>query len=139
MFTILGLATLLFAPRMGPSDFQTYQYAPLRHPRSIRLLRLKHSSGSSLRWEIIEASVDNSPDYEALSYVWGSSTLEETILCNGKPLKVTSNCAEALRNLQPPPGGERLVWVDFICINQSSIHERNQQVALMAQIYGKAK
>ena len=33
----------------------------------------------------------------------------------------------------------RLVWIDAICIDQSSIPERNQQVTHMGEIYTKAR
>jgi hypothetical protein len=33
----------------------------------------------------------------------------------------------------------RYIWIDQICIDQSNLPERNQQVAIMGQIFGKAR
>lgn len=34
---------------------------------------------------------------------------------------------------------EQFLWIDAICINQKDIEERNQQVAIMEQIYSTAE
>ena len=60
------------------------------------------------------------------------------IICDGKELGITPNCEAALRRLRQP-GKPRLVWVDSICIDQTSIPERNQQVKYIGEIYGQAK
>jgi hypothetical protein len=52
-------------------------------------------------------------------------------------LQVTPNCLSALRALRHRSRPRKL-WIDAICIDQTSTAERNQQVPLMAEIYGKA-
>ena len=79
--------------------------------------------------------------YEALSYVWGSSVGTVPIVCNKKALLVTPSCESALRHLRLKDR-TRVLWVDSICIDQDntaeSIRERNILVASMGEIYAKA-
>jgi hypothetical protein len=79
--------------------------------------------------------------YDALSYVWGSSLLTNKIQCGPDPsvyLEVTANAFTALRQLRRPDT-ETLIWVDAICINQKDIQDRNKQVSIMDQIYLSAR
>lgn len=77
------------------------------------------------------------PDYEALSYVWGSSKERIGITCNSKDTKVTRNLWEALQRVRLADR-PRLLWVDAICINQGNTGERGHQVRLMSLIYRRA-
>ncbi|KAI0896325.1 heterokaryon incompatibility protein-domain-containing protein [Annulohypoxylon nitens] len=81
---------------------------------------------------------DGGLEYEALSYVWGEATVTSSITLNGKPFQVTTNLENALRALRFPKK-KRVVWIDAICINQTSIPERNQEVRRMGEIYSRAK
>jgi hypothetical protein len=77
------------------------------------------------------------PEYEALSYVWGDSSMRTTIkLCEQEYL-VTTNLESALQQIRPI-NETRTLWVDAICINQDDIAERNSQVLLMDAIYRKS-
>jgi Heterokaryon incompatibility protein (HET) len=80
-------------------------------------------------------SLNENPQYVALSYVWGSSAVTENIIVNGSPFPVTINLARALRQLEDSP---LLLWVDAICINQRDVKERNSQVRMMGDIYRNA-
>ncbi|KAF1847437.1 HET-domain-containing protein, partial [Cucurbitaria berberidis CBS 394.84] len=94
-----------------------------------------------LQGSIVEASLDKVPEYFALSYTWGNPELCKEISIDGKTLKITQNCADALRRMLRGKA-ERLIWVDSICINQAgdpaALEERGKQVALMDEIYRKA-
>ncbi|KAL1861685.1 hypothetical protein VTK73DRAFT_6970 [Phialemonium thermophilum] len=98
-----------------------------------------------------------SPEYEALSYVWGSpdspeialvrnvATMAngrpETIALTGKsflPLFITRNLAGALRHLRRSDKA-RTLWIDAICINQEDKGERNHQVLRVTSVYTLAK
>ncbi|MCJ1378901.1 hypothetical protein MMC17_002000 [Xylographa soralifera] len=50
---------------------------------------------------------------------------------------VTTNLEAAMRYLRHE-FAERLLWIDAICVDQSNIEERNQQVQLMKAIYSNA-
>lgn len=65
----------------------------------------------------------------------------QAILSDDTPaILVTSNCVAALKRLRNSDliYGKG-IWVDAICIDQASKVEKNLQVAMMAEIYRKAK
>ncbi|KAF2094151.1 HET-domain-containing protein, partial [Rhizodiscina lignyota] len=79
--------------------------------------------------------------YEALSWCWGQGpeTGHVGIRKNGKlyakPAKLDLvRALLVLRNTKK----DRYLWVDQICINQANTAEKNHQVEMMAEIYGKA-
>jgi len=75
--------------------------------------------------------------YEALSYCWGDTTIKTPIICNGARLDVTQSLKVALQHLRNEKE-VRVLWIDAICINQSDLIEREQQVENMREIYEKA-
>ena len=128
----------------------TTPYTEQLQGRNIRLLRiLPGDPESTIEVELIEASLDNLPQYEALSYVWGDAEITQQIVCNGRPFQITINLTKALRRLRSrsrttssehqPSTSSSLLWVDAICIDQSCLPERNHQVSLMKEIYSKAQ
>lgn len=69
--------------------------------RNIRLLRLELDTYKApIRCHLVEASLDNLPPYEALSYVWGDSEITEPIVCNGQTFHATKNLVRALRRIR---------------------------------------
>jgi len=66
-----------------------------------------------------------------------TSQEEITIKINGTTVAIGHNLALALRYLRSPTYPLRL-WVDFLCINQADIDERNAQVSIMSWIYSRA-
>jgi hypothetical protein len=75
--------------------------------------------------------------YEALSYTWGDATITESITLNSHAFQVTRNLAAVLRRLRGRTR-KRYLWVDAICINQTDIPERKNQVMKMRMIYEKS-
>ncbi|TGJ78706.1 hypothetical protein E0Z10_g10058 [Xylaria hypoxylon] len=75
--------------------------------------------------------------FEALSYTWGSEENLRTIQLDKQEFKVTQNLFKALGTLRlcDKP---RILWVDAICIDQSSVSDKNYQVPLMSNIYSRA-
>ncbi|KAH8665115.1 heterokaryon incompatibility protein-domain-containing protein [Tricladium varicosporioides] len=126
-----------------------YQHQPLASHRSIRLFTLFASRDrkAATQGSLVEVNLDSNPPFEALSYVWGGpdpiSTVTVITQCaNGNrtksTLQVTPNCLSALQTLRYR-SKPRMLWIDAICIDQTSTAEKNQQVPLMAEIYGKAR
>ncbi|MCJ1471428.1 hypothetical protein MMC13_000067 [Lambiella insularis] len=64
-------------------------------------------------------------------------TLYEHITINGIAVLVKSNLEHALRHLRYE-SKERILWIDYLCINQGSVSDRNAQVRKMDQIYSNA-
>ena len=82
--------------------------------------------------------IEAAPPYEALSYVWGTSTASVNIFCNGRSITVTVELANSLTRLRLP-NSTRIVWADAICINQKDNREKSNQVPLMGRIYSLAR
>ena len=117
-----------------------YIHSRLGSPRSMRLLNLHPSKDSRavLKCNLITASVDQLPSFEALSYAWEiGNGIRMHIQCQDKILSITENCGFALRRLRHR-SKKRLLWVDAICIDQTSEEERNCQISLMKDIYERA-
>jgi hypothetical protein len=115
-------------------------YKPFQPGEDIRLVEIHPGNApADVRCSILHTNLNQAPQYEALSYTWGSNEDRQTISCgpDGATIDVTSNCKSSLRRLRRSTES-RLVWIDAICINQSDIPERNAQVAIMGQIYQKA-
>jgi hypothetical protein len=120
----------------------SYQYLPLQHGDSIRLLRLLPGPRTApLNIDLFEVQLQENLTYEALSYTWatesGDASLSSIVICDGAIIPVTMNCEAALRR-QRQEDGHRTLWVDAICICQTDIAERSRQVGLMRDVYGKA-
>lgn len=131
------------------SESELFKHSPLLLEDSTRLLLLLPAKDPKdpIECQLIEVplgATDESPNrkYEALSYVWGARSGSCPIMCHGKSLLVTENCLAALIRLRQPSVTRKL-WIDTICIDQSedetSIQERNIQVAKMGQIYAEAE
>lgn len=116
----------------------SYTHIPLTLSRSIRLIHLEAAAHltDGLRCTLTEVALDSSPVYKALSYSWDAQTPSHPIECDGATLLITQNCTAALRRLRSM--GDLTLWIDGICINQTSTAERSAQVALMRDIYKQA-
>lgn len=78
-----------------------------------------------------------SAGYEAISYAWVSAVKPRRIYIDGAPLAITESLYDALQHLRQAHG-DRLLWADAICINQSDNTELSAQVNRMADIYSAA-
>lgn len=146
-----------------------YEYMPLASDRTIRLMQILNETSSGIpQCQLTTVSLDDRLPFVALSYTWGSPLVCEEeeegdkeygqgvegrvgiserccqILCNRKLLNVTQNLYDFLKRAQA--GGleshlnpEDRIWVDAICIDQSSLSEHSAQVRLMAEIYKSAR
>jgi hypothetical protein len=119
-------------------------YQPLLPGRDrIRLLRLlpHESRNAPIQCQLFNYTLQDSGrrthPYEALSYVWGDWVNPESISVDGYKLLVTQNLYKALSHLRHG-SIERILWVDAVCINQSDIPEKEQQIRFMAKIYAQA-
>lgn len=123
-----------------------YHHEPLQQQRSIRVFTILPACNrkAPICGTLSEVTLESKPSFEALSYAWGRSALGVTITVLGRStreaaiLEVTPNCLSALQALRWRFRGRKL-WIDAICIDQTSTTEKNQQVPLMAEIYGRAK
>ncbi|KAL0932092.1 heterokaryon incompatibility protein [Colletotrichum truncatum] len=95
-----------------------------------------------VRCRLKHVSLNDSPNYTALSYVWGDPTITRTIIVDDQPVQVTENLESALRHLATGRWHDAelgwTLWVDAICIDQHNSAERTQQVSLMKAIFRSA-
>jgi hypothetical protein len=78
-------------------------------------------------------------DYDALSYVWGTTDNPGMVTIDDQDIHITRNLYQALVSLTKHKQLTRFVWIDAICVNQADRAERDSQVALMKNIYSGAK
>jgi ankyrin repeat protein len=121
----------------------SYIYDPidLTQP-SIRLARLLGGEGDDIQCEIFQAWLNRPEDlipYEALSYTWGSTEMTDHVnIINGSKLPVTQNLYLALQYLRFKDG-DRILWIDSLCIDQANDAEKGHQVQQMGNIYHRAE
>ncbi|ERF71393.1 hypothetical protein EPUS_07421 [Endocarpon pusillum Z07020] len=110
-------------------------YKPLdTERRETRVISLLPGRWSEIvACELSVVSLDDKPEYEALSYVWGDPENTLPMLLNAHTVQVTVNLRNALRRLRRR--NARIIWVDALCIHQGDLHERSQQVSIMTDIY----
>jgi hypothetical protein len=96
-------------------------------------------------------------NFQAISYTWGDPLFRlyydkpvppdppVPIICNGVEVGITANLGAALEAILKQrsenadlQNDTEYLWIDSLCINQMDVQERNAQVAMMSQIYGKA-
>lgn len=103
-------------------------YPPDSNPKQAR----------TIRCDLEYAYLSSKPQYEALSYTWGTpGEIPSEIRLGSQQFEVRENVAAALRRLRHPKKA-RVLWIDAICINQDDLAERAAQVLLMRQIYSQA-
>ncbi|KAF2423390.1 heterokaryon incompatibility, partial [Tothia fuscella] len=81
------------------------------------------------------------PDYDALSYAWGTPNLSAQIVLNNESFPVTQTLFAALQQIcsdNKETNQPRKLWVDAICINQMDNAGKSHQVLLMRDIYSNA-
>ena len=122
-----------------------YKYSPIdKEASEIRLMTLLPGAfGTKIQVTLRNEVLSNSlvPEYEALSYAWGSVAIPDYIYIQEtdgeSALAITQDLAEALQYLRYE-NRSRLLWIDSICVDQSNIGERGHQVLRMADIYRRA-
>ncbi|KAI1124831.1 heterokaryon incompatibility protein-domain-containing protein [Nemania abortiva] len=122
-----------------------YRYQPLeRH--QIRIVEIHPGKLSdpvtiSLRLEHFKPNINdessNVPQYEALSYAWGSRESSDRVFIKHSEINVTQNLSAALKNLRYPDAS-RHMWIDALCIDQVNEVEKGPYVSMMGEIYHHA-
>lgn len=161
----LSIAIMAFA--LNPSAFSananSYAHRSLLlGEREIRVLQLEKGCsayadhGGPLRLRVKTVKVPHAHHsfasarrlflgYYAISYAWGENTASAQVVLDGKPATVPYSAEEALRGVLAAMSKAALsaasakIWIDAICINQLDQREKEQQVALMGDVYRCAK
>lgn len=119
---------------------QAFTYSPLDpSSKCIRLLELLPSAPSeTVRCKLHVVDRTCCPSYVALSYTWGSPQNRQPIDLDDMEFHVQENLWNFLSTMRLCRRWQ-LFWIDAICIDQSSISERNHQVNMMRDIYAGAE
>lgn len=122
----------------APEKPENWLYGPLPPGNLIRCLILQPGlEDEPLEGRLNIVNLDDCPQYEAISYVWGSTVRSQTFVCDGNLTHITVSLSMALRRFRYTEK-PRVLWADSICINQGDLSEKGHQVALMGQVYSKA-
>ncbi|KAG5743040.1 hypothetical protein H9Q70_014239 [Fusarium xylarioides] len=107
-------------------------------PTQIRILTLHHGTGpDEVVCTLIPVNRDGAK-YHALSYEWREASNDDpNITVNGHKVQIRRNLFDALRSIRKPTEDQKL-WVDAICINQSNVDEKSEQVAMMGNTFTRA-
>lgn len=127
-----------------------FQYEPLDpNGNHIRLLRFSDEVGSQPGYALDSFDLNDCPPYEALSYTWGPPLPTCNITLNGRPFEIRENLSDFLERMrigitlldkdESPLLHPKYLWIDQLCINQSSEKEKSHQVKRMAEIYKQAQ
>lgn len=134
---------------------------PAKYVRLLEVLDDNYSKSIKVRCRLTTWPLDSVPPYHAISYTWGDAGSNTTILMNDQPLRVRTNCEFALKqaywykrshsylyrkwrsrcyeqNRGQWYSKSRYIWLDAICIDQTTLDEKNKQVAMMGNIYKRA-
>lgn len=129
-------------PHQTSDTVLDFRYPVLRNTKTgIRLAHIQPGSGNrAISIELVEDYVTGSDQtqYDALSYTWGDGSREKNVFCNGKRLSVTKTLWEALNRFRHPDEVVTL-WIDWICVCQERVRERNAQVKMMGDIFKAAR
>jgi hypothetical protein len=123
--------------------FSIYTFRKLdQSKKEIRLATILPSSKpfAPIRLSLEKVSLDDKPDFEALSYCWGDESNKRKILVDGFPWAATANLYAALCAFRKNAGGQKVrIWIDAVCINQKDMREVEWQVTLMGEVYTMAR
>jgi hypothetical protein len=119
-----------------------YRNQPLR-PGEIRLLTIEPANLQHVfPWLLLEFRIvttrrklEDKPEFDAISYVWGTAPASISIPCNDGSILITPTAHHMLGFLRLQ---KRPLWIDALCINQGDEVEKATQIPLMGQIYANA-
>lgn len=133
----------------------SYQYEPLtRNSGEIRVVKITglqqdaETDSIVLELDILHTPLNQATRYLAISYAWGNPARTRKLLVNGAPLLVPENTFHTLYTVYHAlptvatgfrlPGEQFPLWIDAVCLNQSDVKEKDEQVRRMGQIYSQA-
>lgn len=110
---------------------------------NIRLLTLLPDSSmddsTTITLGIDVFPLEEATQYTALSYVWGQDAPTKLIVLDGRVIAIRSSLWDFLARISAVDDHSLgYLWIDALCIDQSSIPERNYQVAIMGHIFFRA-
>lgn len=117
-----------------------FAYDSTLFSNELRLLQPVAVNSKFLEFKTRRVQRASKTPYTAVSYTWGNADASEVIYLDNRRFCVRPNlwsCLYYMAHAAKSAAWEYL-WVDAICINQTSDAERNSQVRLMDQTYRDA-
>ena len=122
---------------LSAQQFRVLELFPRRQKVPFEL-KFKAPKYKYLLGSLSAHTLADAPDYECLSYVWGTGHSDRVLWLDQQVIAISTNLDNALGRLRHETES-RFLWVDFVCINQQDLEERKQQVQLMYRIFCQAK
>lgn len=120
-------------------DKRLYANLPRINSKSIRVVEILPGNSEKISVNLTQKTLEEiTNNYEALSYVWGAPTPERKITVNNIEVPIQPNLFDALKSLRLTDA-KRIIWIDALCINQTSMRELSIEVRKMGEIYRQAK
>ena len=106
----------------------------------IRLFTIRSHKAANVVCELQTYPRTYTPDYDAVTYVWGDDPSVTLVVCNGYQLSIRSSLFRALPLIDGSrPKPKRPLWIDALCLNPKDDIEKATHVPLMGGIYENAK
>ena len=122
---------------LSAQHFRVLELFPRRQKLPFEL-KFKAPEYKYLLGSLATHTLADAPEYECLSYVWGTENSHRVLWLDQQVIAISKNLGKALDRLRHETES-RFLWIDFVCINQQDLSERKQQVQLMYRIFGQAK
>ncbi|KAK4888574.1 hypothetical protein LTR27_012526 [Elasticomyces elasticus] len=121
--TLVDMSTSIVYPVLNAKD------------RQIRLLTFGCNDNGQISGNFTVVSLDQPPQYTALSYLWGSETPDCLMWIDGRPFWVRPGLFAYLQLAAAENTVGEGIFIDAICINQADVAEKSSQIALMGSVY----
>lgn len=127
---------------MAGLEREKFTHTPLESPdRQLRLLEVRAIGDGVFDYSLTTYILGSRsiPHFYAISYEWGPQHPTYPITIHGKTFYIRQNLKSFLDRIAS--GGEdfiRPLWIDAICIDQTRVSERNEQVKIMGSIFASA-
>lgn len=128
-------------------ESRSYQYKPLQpNGNEIRLLQIAKDDQEQAVFSLRTFETDGCPSYVVLSYMWGPPLATRSNLVDEATFTIRENLGSFFDNLTQSGitifddvdsafDMPEYMWIDQLCIDQSSLSDKSLQVQRMAQIY----
>lgn len=117
-----------------------YQYGSLsREDDTFRLIKLQNTLIGITEVDLVAYPLSAAPPYIAISYTWGNPDQCHILVVGDAKLRVTASVYDIVQALKPSTNEPLYLWIDFVCINQLDLAEKDYQIPLMCAIYRGAE
>jgi hypothetical protein len=119
---------------LGPGEIRLLSITPTTLP-SLRHVYPWLPRKRSLHLTTKRVTLSDRPQFNAVSYVWGTAPATILVRCNSGFVLLSHSCYQMLVHLS---AYAEWYWIDAICIDQSSALEKAAQIPFMRNIYAQA-